>query len=178
MKADKGRGEVVMNKSKYLEKCLTLLNSEQFVRLNEDPAKTNERKLQRMLRKIKPDLTDQEYKRLYPSGSAPGKFYGTAKLHKISINDDVDKLLIRPIISNIGTPTYQLAKYLAKHLSPLANSEYTVTSTKDFIEKIKNVKVPNGHQLISFDVKSLFNNVPSQKTIDITLKRIYENKKN
>ena len=25
MKADKGRGEVVMNKSKYLEKCLTLL---------------------------------------------------------------------------------------------------------------------------------------------------------
>ena len=33
MKADKGRGEVVMNKSKYLEKCLTLLNSEQFVQL-------------------------------------------------------------------------------------------------------------------------------------------------
>ena len=25
-----------------------------------------------MLRKIKPNLTDQEYKRLYPSGSAPG----------------------------------------------------------------------------------------------------------
>ena len=165
-----------MNKSKYLEKCLTLLNSEQFVRLNEDPTKTNERKVQRMLRKIKPNLTDQEYKRLYPSGSAPGKFYGTAKLHKISINDGVDKLPIRPIISNIGTPTYQLAKYIAKLLSPLANSEYTVTSTKDFIEKIKNVKVPDGHQLISFDVyQSLFTNVPLQKTIDIILKRIYEN---
>ena len=48
-----------------------------------------------MLRKIKPNLTDQEYKRLYPSGSAPGKFYGTAKLHKISINDGLDKLPIR-----------------------------------------------------------------------------------
>ena len=172
MKVDKGQGVVIMNKSKYLEKYLTLLNSEQLVRLNEDPTKTNERKVQRMLRKIKPNLTDQEYKRLYPSGSAPGKFYGTAKLHKISINDDVDKLLIRPIISNIGTPTYQLAKIL----SPLANSEYIVTSTKDFIEKIKNVKVPDGHQLISFDVKSLFTNVPLQKTIDIILKRIYENK--
>ena len=57
----------------------------------------------------------------------------------------------------------------------MANSEYTVTSTKDFIEKIKNVKVPDGHQLISFDVKSLFTNVPLQKTIDIILKRIYEN---
>ena len=176
MKADKGQGEVVMNKSKYLEKCLTLLNSEQFVRLNEDPAKTNERKLQRMLRKIKPNLTDQEYKRLYPSGSAPGKFYGTAKLHKISINDGLDKLPIRSVISNIGTPTYQLAKYLAKLLSPLTNSEYTVASTKDFIEKIKNVKVPNGHQLISFDVKSLSTNVSLQKTIDIILKCIYKNK--
>ena len=74
MKADKVRGVVIMNKSKYLEKCLTLLNSEQFIRLNEDPIKTNERKVQRLLRKIKPSLTDPEYKRLYPSGSAPGKF--------------------------------------------------------------------------------------------------------
>ena len=61
-------------------------------------------------------------------------------------------------------------------MSPWANSEYTVTSTKDFIEKIKNVKVSDGHQLILFDVKSLFTNVPLQKTIDIVLKRIYENK--
>ena len=155
---------------------MTLLNSEQFVRLNEDPTKTNESKVQRILCKIKANLTDQEYKILYPSGSAPGRFYCAAKLHRISINDSVDKLPIRPIISNIGTPTYQLAKYLAKLLLPLANPEYTVTSTKDFIEKIKNVKVPDGHQLVSFDVKSLFTNVPLQKIVDVILKRIYENK--
>ena len=173
MKADKARGVVIMNKSKYLEKYLTLLNSKQFVELNEDPTKTNERKVQRMLRKIRPD---QEYKRLYPNGSAPDKFYSAAKLHKISINDGVDKLAIRRIISKIEIPTYQLAKYLTKLLSPLAKLEYIVTSTKDFIEIMKNVKLPDGHQLISFDVKSLFSNVPLQKTIDIILKRIYENK--
>ena len=66
-----------------------------------------------MLRKIKPNLTDQEYKRLYPSGSAPGKFYGTAKFHEISINDGVDKLIICPIISNIGN-TYLLT-YFCHH---------------------------------------------------------------
>ena len=44
------------------------------------------------------------------------------------------------------------------------------------MEKIKNVKVPDGHQLISLDVKSLFTNVPLQKTIYIILKRIYEKK--
>ena len=87
-----------------------------------------------MLGKIKLNFADQEYKRLYPSGSAPVKFYDTANAHKILIGEGVDKLPIRPIISNIGTPTYQLAKYI---LSLLPSSENTVTSTKDFIEKVK-----------------------------------------
>ena len=48
-------------------------------------------------------LSQQENLRLYPSGSCPGKFYGTAKVHKISENDTVDELPILPIISNFGT---------------------------------------------------------------------------
>ena len=137
MKASKGQNVVNINKSKYLEECLTLLNSEQFVWLIEDPTKTNERKVQGMLGKIKLNFADQEYKRLYPNGSAPGKFYDTAKVHKILITEGVDKLPIRPIISNIGTPTYQFAKCWAKLLSLLTSSKNTVTSTKDFIEKVK-----------------------------------------
>ena len=79
MKAVKGRGVVIVSKSKYQEKYLTLLNSEQFVRLNEDPTKANERKVQIMLRKIKPNLTDQEYKGLYSSGSPPGNYLRYSK---------------------------------------------------------------------------------------------------
>ena len=93
-----------------------------------------------MLRKIEPNLTDQEYKRLYPSGSEPDKFYSTAKLHKILIIHSVDKLAIRPNISNIGIPTYQFAKYLTKLLSPLAKLKCTVTSTKDFTENNEECK--------------------------------------
>ena len=44
------------------------------------------------------------------------------------------------------------------------------------MKKIKNLKVPDGHQFISFDVKSLFTNLPLEKTIDNILKHIYENK--
>ena len=37
------------------------------------------------------------------------------QLHnEISENETVDKLPIQPIVSNIGTATYDLAKYLAK----------------------------------------------------------------
>ena len=72
-------------------------------------------------------------------GSCPGKFYGTSKFHKLPENGNVDKLPIRPVASNIGTASYQLAKYLAKLLPPLSQSQYTVKSTKDFIQKIHNV---------------------------------------
>ena len=97
------------------------------------PPKKQE-KIQRILRKMKNRLSPQEYLRLYPSGSCPGKIYGTAKVRKISENDTVDELPIRPIVSNIGTATCDLSKYLAKLLSPLSQSEYTITNTKQFIE--------------------------------------------
>ena len=59
-------------------------------------------------------------------------------------------------------------------LSPLSGSEYTVKSRKDFIEEIRTVKVPKGYQMVSFDVKTWFSNVPLEYTIDLILKRIYE----
>ena len=55
-----------------------------------DPTKSTEEKVQRTLRKIKSKLTIQEYKRLYPSGSSPGNFYGMAKLHRIDSKGLVD----------------------------------------------------------------------------------------
>ena len=36
MKQDKGSGVVIMNKPKYHEKCLELLNTDQFTKLNHD----------------------------------------------------------------------------------------------------------------------------------------------
>ena len=83
---------------------------------------------------------------------------------------------MRPIISNIGTATYHTAKYLSKLLLPLTKSEYTLESTKHFVEIMKNKKVPEGFKLVFFYVKSLFTNIPLETTINIILKRIYTNK--
>ena len=44
-KEDKGRGVVIMDRNKYFGNCLALLNSEQFVKLNQDPTATTERKV-------------------------------------------------------------------------------------------------------------------------------------
>ena len=48
-------------------------------------------------------------------------------------------------------------------------------STKDFMEKFRTVQVPMGYQMVSFDARPLFTNVPLEYTIDLVLTRIYEN---
>ena len=131
-------------------------------------------KILRAVRKIKNKLSPKEYLNIYPTGSTLGKFYGTAKNHKLTPTTTIDDLPIRPIISNIGTAWYQLTKYLAKLLSPLSKSDYKVDNNIEFINNIKSKKVPTGHSFISSDVKSLFTNVPSDYTINIILRRIYD----
>ena len=160
-----------MDRGKYTEKCFNLLNTEQSRCLNEDPTKSTETKIQRTLRKIKSTLTKQE-----PLEYTKWLFYGTPKLHKIGKNGNINDLPLRPIVSNIGTATYHLAKHLSKVLSPSRNSEYTIKNTKDFLVQLKKEKIPKDHQMVSFDVKSLFTNVPLEKTIDIILRRIYRDK--
>ena len=51
-----------MDKNKYTEKYMLLLNTKQFEKLDNDPKKTTEGKIQRMLRRIKPNLSEHEYK--------------------------------------------------------------------------------------------------------------------
>ena len=146
------------------------------MKLNKNPISSYESKIQRTLRKIKSKLSTEEYKKLDPTGSNAGRFYGTAKVHKIDRNDKVDKLPLRSIVSNIDTASYQLAKHLAKLLSPLSKSEYTLQSSTEFMEHTKTKTVPRGCHLASIDVISLFTNVLLDATIVIVLKRIYDNR--
>ena len=142
-------------------------------KLNHDPTKKAEKRVQNALCEIKSKLSINEYKRIYPTGLSPGKLYGTAKIHKLSDRDGIGKLPIRPIIYNLNTAAYHLAKYLAKLLSPLSTSEYTVSSSKELMTITKNVHVPSGYHMVSFDVKSIFTNVPLEYTIELVLERIY-----
>ena len=178
---DKGRGVVIMDRTKYVQKCLSQLETPNFKKLDADPTHTFEKNVQTALLNIKKAIGEEQYKKIYPSGSNPGKFYGTGKIHKLSEEDErnstnVDKLPLRPIVSNIGTATYKLSKYLAQLLAPLGKSRYTVSSTEDFITRIREMRPRPNRIMISFDVVSLFTNVPLEKTIDIILKKVYREK--
>ena len=60
-------------------------------------------------------------------------------------------------------------------MSPLCSSEYTVNSTTGFLKSTKNFKIPNKDKVISFDVEALFTNLPLDYTINVILRRIYDN---
>ena len=163
-----------MDQSNYTDKCMSLLRSNQFKHIPNDPTKSLESKIKWTIRKIKSKLSEQEYKKLYPTGFCQGKFHGIAKIHKLPVNGGINELPIRPIVSNLSTATCNLAKYLSKLLSPLRQSRKTVKNTKGFIAESKQQKLFREHTIVTFDVKSLFTNVPLNRTIDIILKRIYE----
>ena len=176
MKEDKGRGVAVMDKSKYTKKSLHILQTEQFTELRHDPTKSVENKIQQELRKLKTRLTLQEYHQLHPTASNPGRFFGNAKLPKLLTNGTIKELPIRPTVSNIGTASYHLAKYLVKNLSLLGQSTYTIKSIFDLMAKIKSEQIPLGFTMVSLDVRSLFTSVPLTETIDIILDHAYKRK--
>ena len=50
LKQGKGRGVVILNTTKYTEKCIALSNTESFKKVTADPTTATERKTQKVLR--------------------------------------------------------------------------------------------------------------------------------
>ena len=79
---------------------------------------------------------------MYPTGSRPGLFYTTAKVHKLQNREGLNELTMRPIISNIGTATYETAKFLNSLLAPLGKSDRSILNTEAFVNQVKGQRIP------------------------------------
>ena len=108
--------------------------------------------------------------KLYPSGSALARIYGTAKMHKLSASDSFPKVC--PIVSSIDTFNYNLARFFCDLLSPLVSNDYSCKDTFSFVSQIKNANLSK-KLLVFYDITTLFTNIPLQKTIDITINLIF-----
>ena len=136
-----------------------------------------EASLQRFLRKLKQKIffNEIEYDKLYLSGSAPACIYGTPKMHKFSSSDSFPKF--RPIVSSIGTFNHNVAGFLCDLLSPLVPNDYSCKDPFSFVSQIKNANLSK-KILVSYDVTSLFTNIPLQETIDITINLLFNHNPN
>ena len=173
---DKGVGICVMKRSVYQEKLDAILDLPQFEKhvkarknamhplLKEEERVVNE--LKRLKREGRIDGT--LYHKLKPRGSQPARLYGLAKVHKSTTP-------VRPVLSMPGSCYFKTAEKVAEWLSVVDECKIN-SSTQQISEMLNTVTLDADEQLVSFDVTSLYTNVPVTEAIDVCTDLLYSGK--
>ena len=82
---------------------------------------------------------------------------------------------MRPILSATQTYNYALAKWLDDKLKPLATNQYMISDTFGFVNEVHELVITNEDILVSYDVSSLFTNVPLEETIELLADKAFIN---
>jgi hypothetical protein len=141
------------------------VNTDEYSRLQRDPTRVIEPKVKMSLRGWEEDLgSNKNY--LAPTYSKPPHLYGLPKVHK-------EGLPLRAIVSSIGSPCHNLARYLLNHIRPVSGKRLShINNSFEFIDCIKQIELEKEDQLVSFDVVSLFTSVPRQEAVIELRKRL------
>ena len=113
-------------------------------------------------------ITFRQYKLLIAEvPTKPRVFYLLPKIHKdISKWPHPSMPEGRPIVSDCGSETYHISKFIDYFLKPF--SRLNIGYIKDsyhFIDKIKNYKIPNTAYLVTGDVTALYTNMNIDRSI-------------
>ena len=90
-------------------------------------------------------------------GGQPPRLYGLAKVHKKTVS-------VRPVLSMPGTPYEKVGTWVTEWLSSIPSSQIRCTN-KQVVDKIKNITLEDEEVIVSFDVSSLYTNVPVDEAI-------------
>lgn len=168
IKADKANKTVIIKKDDYNEKMLAhLSDNTTYEKIKKDPTnnlQTNVNKSVKLLydKKIIPFELKQK---LSIHNSRSPNIYGLIKLHKHNNP-------IRPIVNFTRSPTYELSKFISEIIGKIVGkSNFHVKDSWDFANSITNITVPEDHCLVSFDVTSLYTNIPTELALDIIKKK-------
>ena len=116
--------------------------------------------------KRKGSLEQEIYDRINPSAAVTPTLYGLPKIHK-------ENCFCRPVLASTDCYTYECASWLSKILRPLRQHSTNLKNAFEFVQRTQQVKFKNNSVMVSFDVKSLFTNIPVDFVTDINLREIY-----
>jgi hypothetical protein len=162
--SDKGNSTVLMNKEEYKTAMRDMLKDNSLYEIiSKDPTNIYQDKAKEIIERLctKNYITHKKQKWLKKTNGVPPKLYGMRKTHK-------NTLAMRPVVSCINSPAYEIAKFTHELLSKYTKTlKYNVTNSQIFVKKIKNVKLPDNYRLLSLDVTSLFTNIPKDLVKEI-----------
>ena len=101
------------------------------------------------------NFTDNKlYYHLKPTDLPAPRFHGQPKIHKPGVS-------ICPIASCSGFPLYNLNKYIANILKAYVQDENNnAKNSTTFSNYIRNVPIEDDEIMVSFDITSLYTNIP------------------
>ena len=134
--------------------------------VTDDPTPARLKSLQGYLRKLlnRNKLSKEEYNTIRPQNAKPARAHGLPKIHKKFYCLPI----FRPIIDTTGNTHYSVGKHLSSLLFPLTQNQYTLKDSFDTANRIRayllTYTTDQGYRFVSFDVESLFTNVPCHLT--------------
>ena len=174
---DKGRATVLMRKDAYVEKMMCILgDTNKFLTLGPvsqfDQTAKIEQKLRKYLGELvkSKEITESIFEHIVPVGSQRPRMYGLPKTHKPDVP-------LRPILSMCGSAQYSISKWLCELLSPVVKyfGARCVKDSFTFSDAVKTSGLSRNGYMCSFDVVSLFTNVPLAEVIDICADALFRN---
>lgn len=167
--ADKGRMMVVMDTEEYKRKAKELLSDTNTYKvLKKDPTAVYLKQLNKTIEDLymNKTITVDLKQKLKPTSTLTPRFYGLPKVHK---RDNP----LRPIVASCGSITNKLARYVTDVLKPLMGMNgYALKNSVHLVESMKDLVLPEGKVLVSFDVTALFTKVPVARSLEIILDRL------
>lgn len=137
---------ILIDTAEYLRKMDILSDASKFVKITKDPTEALKTKVNKIIAKNNTTSKTVKFERLAGEYTM-GYCYGNVKTHK-------PENKLRPIISQIPTPTNKLAKRLGTLLNPYIPTTYSLQSATDFLDILKT----SGSRgvIASLDVESPF----------------------
>ena len=174
--ADKGGALVIQNRSTYIDvvrehlESKTTTNENVYQRLQTDCTPSITKKVNNaineaaLLNVIDTDTAEG----LKVRNPNPGNLYCLPKIHKTPGDKRPPP---RPICNSRNAPTEKISQWVDEQLQPLVKELPSyVKDDNDLLRKIKNINdqhdLPPGTLLVTWDVKSLYTNIPTNGGIE------------
>ena len=173
---DKGIGICIMKQETYKAKLDDVLKLPQLKKLPKgrknamNPVLKEEIRVIESLEQLRDDgkIDESLFQKLKPKGSQPARLYGLAKVHKTTIP-------ARPVLSMPGSAYHKIGTQVGEWLSEVPECQIN-TSSKQIADSLKDIHLDEDEVLVSFDVTSLYTNVPVMEAINVCADLLYNGK--